>query len=394
MNLLEALQSYATTTTKRRGNDYALRGRVTIEDAGANWLDAMVRGSEPYLVSIGVDGDQVWTTCTCPLAARGENVCKHVWAAAFVGVQQGLLREIPASASMVTSWDDRGTRTRVPVPSPLELPQSRARDDRPAPSGHRGHPWQTLLAPVLHTPHPEPNRSHERILYTVDRMQTLRFRQGLVVETQRQKRKVNGEWGQPRPIRVSSAKIDELPDRDDREILTRLRGARDDRYTSYGYYRDPEAASLHTLPPILARSLVSRMCASGRCVLRDASNESLTPLRWEDEDGWELAVDFEPRGDGRTEGGDLTIKGSLRRGDERIALEAPHLLLAGGLAFLDGRVLPFDDLGAFGWVRVLRDHGEVHVPEGDADAVVTAILEGPNRPRLSLPPHLRYTAER
>ena len=60
-----------------RGVGYQRDRRVEVVEISGSRLSAVVRGTIPYSVTIGVEaGSQVWS-CACPAAEDGD-MCKHV----------------------------------------------------------------------------------------------------------------------------------------------------------------------------------------------------------------------------------------------------------------------------------------------------------------------------
>jgi superfamily II DNA or RNA helicase len=78
----------------------------------------------------------------------------------------------------------------------------------------------------------------------------------------------------------------------------------------------------------------------------------------------------------------------LRRGDERVDLAAPVLLLASGLVIFPDRIGRLDAGGAFAWISHLRRVGPLAVPAAQVDRFLTELLRMPADLRCDLPPEL------
>src|SRR5690606_32216669 len=113
------------------------------------------------------------------------------------------------------------------------------------------------------------------------------------------------------------------------------------------------------VPQALGDTLLPMLCATGRCLLRGSDREAtLRPLRWDDAGPWEFWLTVTPGGAGKA----YVVAGELRRGEERMALADPLLLLGGVLIDGEDRVAPLPDPAAFPWIELLRKQGEVTVP--------------------------------
>ena len=71
----------------RRGRAYAHEGRVEGLERMGHRLEALVRGTAPYRVSIWVSHDRIGYACSCPAAADGD-FCKHCVAVAITWLER------------------------------------------------------------------------------------------------------------------------------------------------------------------------------------------------------------------------------------------------------------------------------------------------------------------
>src|SRR4030095_9871271 len=137
--------------------------------------------------------------------------------------------------------------------------------------------------------------------------------------------------------------IREMSDPLDREILTALTGASQ----AYSYYEEsvPSACQLkHSAQDIL----LPKICATGGCHLRTRAAEflELPALAWDDGEAWRfrLVVDRHDR--------NWNLRGILQRGEERMELTEPVILLDGGIVIARGKVARMNDGGAFPWITL------------------------------------------
>jgi superfamily II DNA or RNA helicase len=226
-----------------------------------------------------------------------------------------------------------------------------------------------------------------QILYVVDVGAALRDN-GLVLEVCYRDPRKRGGFTQMRRLAVSRDDLRAVADPVDQQLLALLGGARDpdrlwmDTSPAYGavFHR-------YLVPADLYDAVLPLACATGRCHLRTASPEAeLRPLAWDDGPPWALSVDVQTV----ARAGHYLVSGSLRRGEERMTLSAPKLLLAGGLVLTAERAARLEDGGTFAWIAHLRQHGSLRVPHAQGPAFVAMLLGLPRVPRLDLPDELRY----
>jgi superfamily II DNA or RNA helicase len=129
--------------------------------------------------------------------------------------------------------------------------------------------------------------------------------------------------------------------------------------------------------------VVERLCRTGRCRLRRTEDEDDPPtLRWDDGPPWEFWVDIrlaDP--DARR----WVWRGTLRRfrGEERMDLAEPLVLLPGLVIQGIGRAARCDDGGVFAWMLRLRHEKEMSLAETQQDSMLGRLLGdarvGPDR---------------
>ena len=111
-----------------RGRDYFERDLVEILECDANFISAIVSGTDDYEVEIGFIGNEIDTiSCTCPYADDG-NACKHMTAVlyAWEHFSQGEMTE-PASKKQ-PSWET--SIDKLPEETIRKLLLEKAREDR------------------------------------------------------------------------------------------------------------------------------------------------------------------------------------------------------------------------------------------------------------------------
>ena len=79
MTLASSLAHFVDWRRRDSGRQYYQRGQVAVTDCGPEMVEAIVSGSEAYVVRLTRDADDLRAFCSCPFFEKGE-ICKHVWA--------------------------------------------------------------------------------------------------------------------------------------------------------------------------------------------------------------------------------------------------------------------------------------------------------------------------
>jgi superfamily II DNA or RNA helicase len=421
MGLSKKLARGVAGDVRARGRQYYTSGAVRILHGDTQSVRAEVDGTEVYRVFLRRRKKALQVCCSCPYFQDRGVPCKHVWATILMAEQRGLLqgpndpgphylREcldqeflesvgavgVGAADRALRHRDGRGRRGRGL--------RHRGHDRelrRPVPGreADRGVAWDQAVAtatapvPVPAEPPPlEPWPAGRDAFYVLDVPETMTGR-GILVEVAHRQKRRDGTWTRPRSQRVPRAQIPHLADPADREILSLLAGATEEPvqngYAAYPYV-DPayEAAPARCrLPGPAQELLLSRMCATGRAVLRrNAEDADPQPLHWDGGPPWDFWLKVARDGDG----GQYAVTGELRRGDEHRALGDPLLMVPGGVVLWGDTAAPLQDFGAFDWVTLLRQQGGLTVPVAERDRLLGELLRLPRQPKLDLPPELRF----
>jgi hypothetical protein len=421
MGLTKKLARGVAGDVRARGRQYYTSGAVRILHGDAQSVRAEVDGTEIYRVSLHRRKKALRVCCSCPYFQDRGVPCKHVWATILAAEHKGYLQGPgdPGPHYIREYLDERiverGNGAQGDGNGMASHPgrhrdghrrrggrlRHRAHDREPRPAGvGRGVAWDQALAgsqvvtPLAAEPAPlEPWPVGRDVFYIVDAAETGTGR-GVLVEIAHRQRKVDGGWTRPRSQRVPRAQIPHLPDPADREILSLLAGAGDEPAPNgqpvFPYAPDAlhdAAPSRCRLPGPAQELLLSRICATGRCLLRrSAEDPDLQPLQWEDGTPWEFWLRVARDGDGEQ----YVVTGELRRGELRRDLGDPLLLVPGGLVFWGDTVARLQDFGAFDWVTLLRQQRRLTVPVVERDRLLGELLRLPRQPRLDLPPELQF----
>jgi superfamily II DNA or RNA helicase len=389
MRLSEFLGSQISDRSRSRGHSYFLSGAVRSLTAENGIIQATVRGSDSYTVWIEPDGSLLRASCTCPYFFDRVEICKHIWAVILAAEAQSLPLTAPGIAPESIDLepfdpDEADDDDEAMEPWPPIAPL------RPTPRTPAAPPaWRQLLdgitvaasGPVT----PRPRLASGQLLYAVDVAAAAKT-DTLVVELMTRDRKINGEWGKPRPARVTGSDIRAHADVSERHILERLLGAR--TYLGYGGYDTfgQETARLQ-IRGVLVSDVVPLLCHTGRCVLRrnaipgsSSAPELSAPIEWDERDPWVFTAAIH-----RTEAeAGYAIEGWFERSGERMELGDPVLVLPDGILMTHSHAARLNTGEVFAWLTALRRIGRITVPLSSRDELIDALLA--SSPRLAFVP--------
>lgn len=370
-------------------------GVVKVLDKTPDHFHARVHGGRWYDVDLALDGADLEITCDCPYFNEW-GACKHLWAAVLEADRQGALTaarqvqnlhvvEIDSDGEAFEDedeWEEEPARVTSPkpryqIPPPPQIPV-----------------WQEHLGAIRQKLEQHPPRASTwppgfEIWFAID-VNSSRTAGAIALDLFSRSRKKSGEWTVFKDLRLTAAQSASLPDEADRDIVAAMFGGQEyfsltyfNAYGAYGNY----GTQRKTLPPTLALKLIPQIAATGRLAVRPegAIDHQIEPAGWDPGDPWKLWL--EVRQDERDQ---WKISGSLRRGEERMALAEPALLLESGLLLAHGRVARFDPGDSFAWVRQLREVKSIPFPDRDRDRVVGALLECAALPPLDIDDALRF----
>lgn len=393
MLISERVKSQFESDVRRRGEVYHRERRVTVRETSRDRVVADVRGGEVYRVTLFIDKKGLGVKCNCPYFDEWGLPCKHLWALILVAEEAGLTEgwfDSPGSLRKVVPthephgpdeyddlFDDDEPEGHEP-PKPAG-PVSPALGSRPGGAGL--FPGIEMAMRKTEAGPRGVRRSGQRLYYLIEVQETI-SNGSPVLGVYAREQKVGGGLSKLKPYSPSRSVLKELPDADDRRLVTLLLGAQ--RLGSYDMYT-PGRTFL--LEPGQAITLLSIMCGTGRCLLR-RTPEELEPaaLRWDGDRTYVFWLVVSDDGDGGCH-----VGGEIRCGDERVDLSGPVLLIAGGLVFFADRVARLNDGGAFVWIAHLRQRGPIAIHKADRERLVGELLRLPVRPPLDLPEDMHIT---
>jgi len=408
---------YFDSAIRQRGGEYYRNGRVNIKAESASRIVAAVRGSSRYQVELKREGRTITAACTCPY--DDIDLCKHVWAVIMASEKLSLLQGASQNGRLELvhhdqeddfddDWDDdeEDEKNHPAFKAPPNLRPVLARAaPRPGPSAPRTPPkpgavnWRKQIAqlyPTAPSNAPLPREvwpSTRELLYLIDVATTLAG-DGLHLEVLFRELKMDGAWSKPKSQYLPRELLQSLPDFNDRHVLVSLAGAtavQGQSHYAYGSatYMGGALPFRYRLVDPQPELLLPVICRTGRCRLRlheEDKAEQWLAVTWDDTEPWQFRLQVRRADQGER----YEVVGALWRGNERMELTAPALLVSAGILFTRERVARFEHHGAFNWIVLLRQHGALSFPIEQHDEFLAELLCRPKLPPLDLPEELRY----
>ncbi|MBI2263682.1 MAG: SNF2 helicase associated domain-containing protein [Armatimonadetes bacterium] len=391
MSFTEKFAKYFNDSFRTRGSAYYRNGSVLLQPGDEGLFLATVLGARDFNVKVQVKNNIYRAECDCSYFQKWGAACEHIWAALLAAENQGC-----PGFNAVSSDDSCRRCVNDGVSKPVHSANAAAcggTPQKPAQVRPSRPGWEDLLDEVRVHEEREAKEIQKcrlkqdcEILYIIDAV-AMPEKGAVTVDVAVRERKRDGEWGVPQTARFTSRQIALLPDSEDREIISVLKGASNSSYSYGGYCADLPLASHLTLSHPLYNILVPQMCRTDRCYLRcGQQNHELRVISWDEGPPWEFHLNLSLDESRRH----YILQGVLCRDKEEMALTQPTLLLEDGLLFTTDQVGPLNDFGAFSWISRLRKKLSLSIPVSDQARLLKRILELPRLPRLSLPEELHY----
>jgi superfamily II DNA or RNA helicase len=354
---------------------------VRITEANQEHLFGEVQGTSRYPIRITYEGDRLLVYCACAYFADFGR-CKHLWAAVLEADRRGVLGEAIKAGALRLYRDADPDDER-------ELARWEFRQPEPPPP--QKQPWQEYLTDIRQSLEikklkaPSWPRDFE-ILYVIDPAAS-RVAGAIVLELYSRSRKKNGDWTVHKEFRIAPGQVGALPDPVDAEAIASILGGQE--YYIYTYAASSGVAARKAVPHTLALRLMPMVAATGRLYTRRLSNTELQPLAWDEGEPWKLWLDV--RQDDRDQ---WKITGALRRGEERMELTEPTVMVEGGFLVARGKVARLDDGGAFPWITRLLTLKQIPFPDRERNQVMSKLLDLNVVPPLDVDEALRFEERR
>ncbi|HUQ71670.1 MAG TPA: DEAD/DEAH box helicase [Planctomycetaceae bacterium] len=405
MTLAEMLEGRFRGDVRFRGAAYLQAERVAVTRVTADNLFAVVRDGVEYQTQLARQEGSLKLNCSCAqpsTTTNGSVQCKHVWAtvlAADAGhylsgsVKPGYIPPFTVETEALDlelddDWD-------LDDPGELQLsraPTRRARveEDTPIVISAPLKAWESRLSELRQSMQDSDGASstsarERQIFYEIDAAASDEAGT-LIIQTSQRQRRANGDWGKLKPLKLKPGRFEEIDDDEDRRILAHLIGGTPDR-SNWSAQAGETWAAVHRyrVPYDLCQLLLPAICASGRVRLAGDEERATDILEWDAGEPWELTLSIE----NDAVSGMWRLKGWLVRGDDRVPLPQPVLLVPGGLFVTATTICRFQDFDAFPWVGLLRRDNGIEVANGEEHDLVDRLLDMPALPRLDLPTELK-----
>jgi superfamily II DNA or RNA helicase len=406
MTLAELLESRFRGDVRFRGAAYLQAERVSVTRVTADNLFAVVRDGVEYQTQLSRQEGTLKLNCSCaqPSATTNGSVqCKHVWAtvlAADAGhylsgsVKPGYIPPFTVETEALDlelddDWDLEDFNELSLSRAPVRKVRTQSETETAVATAPL-KPWESRLSELRQSMQDSEGAggagSRERqIFYEIDAAASDEAGT-LIIQTSQRQRRANGDWGKLKPLKLKPGRFEEIDDDEDRRILAHLIGGTPDR-SNWSAQAGETWAAVHRyrVPFDLCLLLLPAICASGRVRLAGDEEKATDILEWDAGEPWELTLGVEPD----PAAGTWRLKGWLVRGEERLPVHKPVLLVPGGLFVTSTTICRFEDFDAFPWVGLLRRDSGVEVASGEEHDLVDRLLDMPALPRLELPEELK-----
>ena len=178
-NLATRLAGEFDAAVRKRGQNYYWQGHVRVKSGTDSLVEAHVRGSRNYEVSLRWENGDLTAFCQCPYF-DSNGACKHLWATILAADARGFLRDAAAAAELSINYEDDDSLDDDPdyyedeEASGFQLRPPRVAAPPKAPALPPPPPsWRNQIAEIAEKPGGMPQYSSEwpakrQILYIVD----------------------------------------------------------------------------------------------------------------------------------------------------------------------------------------------------------------------------------
>ena len=401
-----------------------MQGRVHLQVNGTR-ARAKVEGTEKPTYGVGLDWSRVASDrvlhvfCECERFVGG-TPCKHVWATLLELASTNADSQPPGKdrVSMrkdrVSSWSELGIESdpaKNQAQAAANTNQKRRRSRRPRKSRKRGSgtaTWrnqfngvETAIAKSRSPKRRGRARQQKQEIQLLINTSTSESTGELVLDLFGRNVSSSGDPGRLKRIGLE---LDELEtvlspaEPADSEHLVELvaalppetqqkqqRGRRGRSPSKTGHQRV-------RLPRLLFLRVVADLCERGLLASWDGRRlGDPEKLKWDDGAPWHMAIHLEFAAAKR-----MRLRGLLVRGEDQIALSNVQLVLPPkgdkpSFVIFQDTIARFEtnSEGDIPWLNLLREAGEVVIPEEDLEEALTALLESPGLPKIEAPEELQ-----
>jgi superfamily II DNA or RNA helicase len=356
---------------RSRASKYLIGKRCRVAVNDHDFFEANITGSSRYTVQLFGDGETVAAMCDCPYIETFDGICKHIWAAILTADHSKFDPQHLAKRLILDGDDDfdrgYGAKPKIAPPKAEAIPEWKVRLQQ----------WSTGAAPG--STGRLPANPDLRFAYIVP-ISMCQQHGKFVISRYQQKRKADGSWGSFIQYKPRAYQPKTFNDPIDRRIDALWRGATGGETYYAGYSRLPEqhyaldGDQLDLALPLFAES--------GRLHFRDTLN-NVRPLAVDDGPPWQFRLEIETL---KTQ---YNLAGELVRGDERMPVAAPYLIVNAAM-IADGKLARIDHGGFESWLRGFRVDPKIVIPKANAGAFVEQLMAMSVLPPVELPDELKF----
>jgi superfamily II DNA or RNA helicase len=415
LRLLDYLSPDVTPQVETTARQLIAGGDAMLVKNSRNAVHGFVLDQDHYDTRVEWTPTELHAVCACETRAGGF-VCPHIWATVLLADRSGTFRPLEETPTHPIFSRGGGAATSEGTE------RRRSANAWPARAG-----WKIHLASISQGAARQAENAAatasglpRQALYIVDAVETRAAGNGtligndggaVIVELQsrhQKKSRLRGgtTWTKGATFKLDANDIESFTEADDREILSRIIGARLESHHT------PEEGAVNggggagggikvcALRGAVGMDLLRRMCDTGRCRLRlPAPATSVPPdslhLTWDDGPAYEFIVRIAPHDDGKH----YTLTGHLRRkvGETvtTVPVSAAHLLAEpapgkSGLVFIENSVARAELSGGLQWMELFASRGPLHVPRADAHEFLRQVAALPTIPKFDLPEDLAF----
>lgn len=412
----EACSKLFSAQEKSRGASYFQSSRVrdVVVHADARVATGIVRGSQNYAVSI--DWEEAHTSggvvvhCDCPYA-ESRVTCKHLFAFMLELDKRRAIGDLPRNLFLTSAMDDESVDDDDDgiALSEFAFGVPRRPAPRPQPSSQEKIPvWKSQLRDLAQvgfgqrTPGFFDARPGKRVvLYVID-VALSHQSKNLVLRLLQQERKINGEFGKPTKLTLTSAVVDAYRGTPDAELLDWLLITARTVQIGYGYYSSYSSYSgfsEFTLPSVVLSEILPRLAATQR-LLWGLNPEppikpgDVTAVVWDEHPAWRLKLVVQT--DESREF--LLLSGRLVSDADPVGLPLSQTVFASakGVVLWTDRIASLEATGQQAWLDLLRQQEHLEIPFAQRGEFLKDLLALPTTPVIDWPAELctsRHDAE-
>jgi superfamily II DNA or RNA helicase len=400
MKLTDRCQHSFGSRVRSRGDSYARSGYITELTSDGIVIDAEVTGSYENIYDVEIDfadceSGKVLASCTCPYFEGGD-LCKHIWAVLRQMDESGVKfnGRIPTTLSVEPNYHDDEDYEDNDSSDTDWMAGAFGQEQSPSPVGRRMPPRQPAWRIQLERLGLANTGSMEQIWEQVSgkhrepwfvlNLSASHHSGHVSIDLFCRQTKKNGELGKAKSMSPTEGSISQLTRAEDRQLVSRLSQEMDT-----GWYGHGGACALRGER---IREIAPELCRSGRFLRRASHRDPFDEeqsIIWDDGPTYQFRL--EVVSDDRAP--EWTMRGRFHRGEERIDLTEPLLVLPGSVMLFEDRMALLDATDDEKWIAAFRGQAELKVAYADRWDFLRAFYSLEQVPDIDLPDNLVMAEE-